>query len=1331
MRIGWLGIVAAALTATAGGEFENPLAEYLQKGLLSAKDSSETPSLFEARDRQIRWNNVLRTNQPCPSYESWRTRPGASPKDKHVLKMVFTKPVSIGTLLSFGGDAPDNSFRVFANVPGVSQGESAVSTAFSAPVSEITFTADRLSPSVMENWGSRGGELSGPLASYNLSLLGIYALPEARRNLALAVSPQVSGLLLAKEADAPRNSAEGLVDGSSFTFWRSEKLSPGQTAHVELTFPKAVVLREIGLYIGNQTYGEMPGKVEVAAAGEDGVFKPFGVFDSFTNHPHTGRHFYLLKNAKPEEKILKLQLVLTPMEKKQHVALTEILLLAAPDENGKIVPRAEAAFAKNIDIQRKDATFAGARIEDAEGRVVKTLSPVESAAGAFRFAWDGTDDAGKVAPAGKYALHGASRAALKAEYESTPYSPNPTPWVTPSRRGGWLSDHVEPSTVEFIGNQLWVGSQIAESGDTIMTLDPSGKKLWGVRWLNLAGAAIIRECGESVFIASGGGWVGTKIVVTELDPKTKTFKTPLKYDFPKGMSTAKSHFRRSLTGMAADKTHIAVALEELNRIELFDRSGKKVRDLTLDKPGALRFTPEGKLLAISGKQLLLVDVENGSSKVVIGQGIVDPRDFTVLPEGYLVADFGANQVKLFDKNGKLVRAFGSGAPRKAGKFDMNVMNAPNAAALDAEGRLWVAESGVAPKRISRWNFKTGKCIDDFLGPARYEASAWLDPADKNTAYAEGMTFRFDPAAKKWNLASVYEDSGNPTYNLLKADKMIPERPFRLNGKLFLARDRHWTAPAQFFGEMGKDGILQPRAALGTYTILEKAFAERPANYSGNAKVYTFLWNDLNGNGKMEWNELSFDKAAYSVLEWNCRFGDKLEIYYYRNNLEVARLAPTWKNNLPIYDWKDLKIIHTFPRPVRIVAISPLGTDRVLLNTLPELLCLNTETGKLLWSYPNPHPSNRHDSPLPKPGEIQHTLNVEGTVSIPQFGNIFMLNSNKGLRHLFSFDGIYLGKIFEDQRLAAPLAIEDLKPGMDLAPLSLMDEAFCGTFERASDGLIRFSGGKNHHSISVIRNLETLRDFKQSFTFTPDDATAAAEALAARIAQERNARLRPDLTISDIAAAIPLRGNPADWKNIPAATLTDSRDKMLFSVQLARTATDFYGAFRVMDSSPFVNKGEDEKMLFKTGDSVNLELGAHRGASPVAGDVRVLIAPFKGKPTAVVYRYRVDGTAKNPVEFMSPGNKVVIDAVDVLANAAIKVTPQSGGYFVEFKIPRKELPVLEKAELSGDAGVIFSDDAGNINRYNAFYHSALKGVTADVPSEIRLLPNQWKSIRIVK
>jgi hypothetical protein len=54
--------------------------------------------------------------------------------------------------------------------------------------------------------------------------------------------------------------------------------------------------------------------------------------------------------------------------------------------------------------------------------------------------------------------------------------------------------------------------------------------------------------------------------------------------------------------------------------------------------------------------------------------------------------------------------------------------------VDSNGVLWVAEEDYLPKRISRWDAKTGRFINAWYGPTQYGGGGFVDPKDKSRAY---------------------------------------------------------------------------------------------------------------------------------------------------------------------------------------------------------------------------------------------------------------------------------------------------------------------------------------------------------------------------------------------------------------------------------------------------------------------------------------------------------------------------------------------------------------------------------------------------------------------
>ena len=259
-------------------------------------------------------------------------------------------------------------------------------------------------------------------------------------------------------------------------------------------------------------------------------------------------------------------------------------------------------------------------------------------------------------------------------------------------------------------------------------------------------------------------------------------------------------------------------------------------------------------------------------------------------------------------------------------------------------------------------------------------------------------------------------------------------------------------------------------------------------------------------------------------------------------------------------------------------------------------------------------------------------------------------------------------------------------------------------------------------------METIRRFQAAFSVSPKQVSAAEAYVLAREIKKRHSQLAAaEALIAPVKPDVPLEKQP--WPAAPTLAV-QQQEKPLFEARMLHDRDTLFLSVRVWDASPFVNSGDDPKMLFKTGDSINLELGASRGAlknpSPGPGDIRVLIAPYHGKPVVVIYRYKVPGSDK-PVAFRSPAREVLVDRVDVLDNLPVKITPFAGGYTLFAALPKSVLGLASdfSGTAFGDLGVVFSDPTGAVNNYVCFWASPAKGLTADVPGEIMLQPQFWK------
>ena len=68
---------------------------------------------------------------------------------------------------------------------------------------------------------------------------------------------------------------------------------------------------------------------------------------------------------------------------------------------------------------------------------------------------------------------------------------------------------------------------------------------------------------------------------------------------------------------------------------------------------------------------------------------------------------------------------------------------PTGMAMDPQGRVWVTEENMYPKRVSVWTAH-GELVTDFVGPATYGGmGASADPADKTRVFGNGCEFKLD------------------------------------------------------------------------------------------------------------------------------------------------------------------------------------------------------------------------------------------------------------------------------------------------------------------------------------------------------------------------------------------------------------------------------------------------------------------------------------------------------------------------------------------------------------------------------------------------------------
>jgi hypothetical protein len=134
-----------------------------------------------------------------------------------------------------------------------------------------------------------------------------------------------------------------------------------------------------------------------------------------------------------------------------------------------------------------------------------------------------------------------------------------------------------------------------------------------------------------------------------------------------------------------------------------------------------------------------------------------------------------------------------------------------------------------------------------------------------------------------------------------------------------------------------------------------------------------------------------------------------------------------------------------------------------------------------------------------------------------------------------------------------------------------------------------------------------------------------------------------------------------------------------------------------------------------------------------GDMRLIIArTADGKLLATRYRYVTAEKAKPnkfSVETKSSGRDTLDDVVP-WNDLPMHATVEKDSYVVEAAVPWKEIGITPASGLGllGDVGVIYGNEGGTKNaiRYMWSDKSPEVSINNDIPSEIRIHPNQWGS-----
>jgi len=1332
---------------------------------------------FHSSDKTPSW--VVWTRDSAPGHSGvtfgMSDRPGA----RH-LRIGFKKPIPMGTIFTVG-DVELSVLKPGAQYPGRLDAEDDWLPAARLRRDEISVW---VLPPGTQSRAMRFTVTTGPNLERHYGWLGgVYVLADRFAN----VAPRAAVI-----ASASPEKTERLANGRTEGWWdvwdngnggAKEVVSPERPEWIMLVWPRPVTLRGLcGIWAGfGQAQAEGyagPADVHPREAEAD-KWRDLGTFSCHHQYPRSlGVNWFDFGQA-VTTRAVRLRIIKPDVNGHPHVA--------GPPEGGKTLngrrvwlgellaldPLGDAAVETALPAAAEEPrppipvrfsldkpSFVSLVIEDEQGRRVRNLvSETRFDAGEHTLWWDGLDETGvgfryhgiydiqgRLVPPGKYQVRGLKRDQVDLIYEFTVYNAGHPPWRTADGKGQWLADHSPPTDVLFLPGdapQVLIASFVAESGDGLVWTDLEGRKLSGRRTLGMGGGwcgaqCLARDAGDSPAPASiiflGVAWED-HVDIWSLSPQAKRVYM---HKFGKKEQAA-------LGGLAARNGLVAASLPKVGQALLVDaKEGKLLATMPLEDGRGLAFDGAGRLLALSGKRLLRyapLQPAGGTPPpkpdVLVPDGLDDPQRLALDGQGNIyVSDWGAShQVKVFSPDGKPVRAIGKAGAPAAGPYDPEKMRTPNGLAITSDGRLWVAESDITPKRVSLWTLD-GKFVKALYGPSQYGGGGNIDPHDRTRFYyaqdgcAHGMEFRLDWEKGTSELSRIIYLPGQGDLALPDAG---PQTPIYCNGRQYMTNAFN-SNPTNGTGLLGlwvmRDGLAVPVAAVGqaNYWDLLKGDAFKPRLPEGASPTKSvwespvaFAWSDLNGDAQVQPEEVTFAKEHIGSI-YVCP-----DLTLVTSYSKVLKPRSFTDKGAPVYDLIEAKkLVEAVPLHwTSGGAETFLARDGWLVVTGGPMR--GYQGGELLWTYPSQWPSlhGSHEAPLPsRPGEMIGTTRIVGQPVTPRgsdAGEIWGTNGNFGTVSLMTTDGLFVATLGKDSRTAPPWAMPRQERWMKLSDVSFGEEHFWPTLNQTADGNIYLVAGHNHASIVRVDGLGTIRRIPAA----PLEVTAqmAAECNAYFI-QRDAARIerqgRNTLPVPILEKALEVDGDLAGWD---AAAWVDVDEKSSAAVAVA--ADRLTVALRTQHQNLLDNTGETPHTLFKTGGAIDLMIGADSNADPARkeparGDVRLLVTMVKGKPMAMLYRPVAPG-AKEPVKFSSPWRSISMDEVQDVSDQ-VALAGKGGNY--EVSVPLKLLG-LEPAQglvIRADVGILVGSHGMTIRR--SYWHNKATSLTSDIPGEAMLTPQLW-------
>ena len=996
--------------------------------------------------------------------------------------------------------------------------------------------------------------------------------------------------------------------------------------------------------------------------------------------------------------------------------------------------------------------YVSLNIKNAAGEVVRQLLTANFfTRGEHEVKWDGLGNKsdrvpGEVQPNGDYRWEAIWHRGVGLRLVGWACNGGRAPFDSPG--GNWGGDMAPPVAVTTTGDSMILGWTWSEAGQAVVCTDLEGKVKWRHKRGGFGGAALVAAQQGIVYVydlqkeqntlyrltASKGEyspWEGSNdatIDVGHFLNKDKACK-------PCGLDAAGG----KLFLAYGSRTSWGETQESGDAVAVLDaKTGKLLKTLAVADPGDIEACPDGKLCAISaGTSVVRIDPATGVLEAVV-KGLHSAAGIAIDKEGDIYVGVGEpdNQIQVFSKAGRPLRTIGrKGGRPLLGAWDPSGVRFVTGLRVDAQGKLWVMESDWSPKRVSVWNAADGKFLKEFFGPTAYGAGGGaISPDDPLVMVGHGCEWKLDPETGRGACVAVLDREG-------WSNARFGRGP---GGRLYLAVASTWNGDnVRIYERLGP-----AQWKLRTRILkLDKDGNAVTAVKSGKITGYA-VWSDANDDQQEQPEELQrfpgFDPKG-SFSGWYMSVPQTLIFY-----AGCYRVAPTgWTAcGAPQFDLgKATKM--PVPPDFDIGRGSGMGMQRghgtedgrfILYNGFygashSTFECYDVESGKHLWSYPNNYVGvhGGHNAPSPAVGMIRGAYDIVGSVKLPEpIGDVWAIPTDKGEWHLLTRDGYYLSRLFQPDGLKVQWP-EQAIPGAicDNTPPGMGAEDFGGSIMATRDGQLYVQAGKTAFINMRVVGLDAVKKLGGGTLKVSQQDCRWAVAYRQRLNQAAVGLRQTTVKKKTVAFTGDLRKDfdvkePLRW----------AKNDSGVEAALAWDDASLYAGFSVQDSTPWINGATEAAVMYAKGDTIDLQLATDPQADPkrgeaAAGDLRLSIGNFHGKPAAVIYR--PISLEKRPRKFYSGTVKDgwEVQCMKVLENVKIelKVDPRGKRYVVEVAIPMAELGIRPAPglRLRGDMGVTYGNPAGDKTVLRNYWSNQATDFVADEVWELKLEPRNWGQI----